>query len=151
MLQIKNECGFRISDMWSAGKLEKVLQVCLEADMDRRVQGLGFFLIPLMSLNCNLFMSEQFSINNRVQAWCVFSIHAIVIASLLHESSSLRVGGWGSFRGSTRRICCTSQDLLHLFLFFCVRGIRTRKLQALREAQPPPPAVAAESCNRRET
>jgi hypothetical protein len=37
-------------------------------------------------------------------------------------------GGWGGFRGSTRRICCTSQDLhlhLHLFFFFCVRRIRT--------------------------
>lgn len=65
--------------------------------MDRRVQGLGFFLIPLMSLNCNLFMSEQFSINNRVQAWCVFSIHAIVIASLLHEV--LLSGGGGVSEG----------------------------------------------------
>lgn len=86
----------------------------------------GFFLIPLMSLNCNLFMSEQFSRNNQgASLVCVFySCHCNCF--LTAWSSSLRVGG-GVFRGSTRRIWCTSQDLhLNLFLFFCVRGIRTR-------------------------
>jgi hypothetical protein len=55
----------------------------------------GFFLISLISLNCNLFMSEQFSRNNRVQAWCVCFYSCHCNCFLTAWSSSLRVGGRG--------------------------------------------------------
>lgn len=155
--KLKNECGFRISDMWSAGKLERFYKLVWRQIWTGEYKD-WVFSIPLMSLNCNLFMSEQFSRNNRVQAWCVFSIHdAIAIASLLHEVLLSEWGGVG-FRGSTRRICCTSQDLhlhLHVFFFFCVRRIRacnswSQQIAGAEKSQPPAAAAAAESCNRRD-
>jgi hypothetical protein len=127
MLQIKNECGFRISDMWSAGKLERFYKLAWRQIWTEKSIRTGFFSSHSWAWTAIWSCVDNFQETIGYKLGVCFLFTPL---QLLPYCMKFFSQGWagGCFRGSTRRICCTSQDLhlhLHLFFFFCVRRIRT--------------------------